>query len=154
MGKYKTINQGFWSTHCYQSIPIIPDKSKEIIFEVNYEKKTKNANKFIHSCVQSLDHGPLFSLGSLGSSPHGRVQHPGCSLRRTLGILKYGKDREKPGLRRGLAVTQAQQQLYLAPQEALELECSSEIPQVGPRWPGLVYSPTDQLLDVSHCGGT
>lgn len=54
-------------------------------------KKTKNANKFIHSCVQSLDHGPLFNLGSLGSSPHGRVQHPGCSLRRTLGILKYGR---------------------------------------------------------------
>lgn len=68
MRKYVISNHGFSSSqeiHCFQSIPIIPDKSKETAFEGIYEKSA-NANKFMYSSVGSLEHGPLYVLGSLG----------------------------------------------------------------------------------------
>lgn len=69
MRKFIIINHGFWSTqeiHCFQSIPMILDKSKETAFDDIYEKSS-NANKLIYSCDRSLDHGPLYCIGSLGS---------------------------------------------------------------------------------------
>lgn len=56
MRKYVISNHDFWSTqeiHCFQSIPIIPDKSKETAFEGIYEKSA-NANKVMYSSVGSL----------------------------------------------------------------------------------------------------